>query len=630
MRPLHHQPRLLLVGEGNFSFSASLCEMRGCETHIVATCYESEDTVSRQALAKSNVQYLKDRGAEILFCVDCTKLKEHFLPDDWDFDCIYFNFPHCGRKAGVKKNRELLAKFFCSCAEVLAEKGEVHVALCRGQGGTPADQPVREWHNSWQVAAMAAEAGFILSDVHPFNIGDARGYKCTGYRSQDKSFHVEGALNHVFTQSVPFPYSKSVICQTELEGKLVYFLVPEIFLDKINRGFLDVNSEHPVRTINEKLIDELGKSFPVQKVNYSLSLVFQDRHNSPSPLDPFWVVPAANSNPDPKSVVNKSARDTEAFAFPSGFPGCDGSDEEDNVISWERNWVFGQYYLRPSLLVSLHRMAQNTELPLGTFLVLSGLAFPKCKLSAYALPVFHETVFIHVVNKGSEDTCTQLLAENLTSALSTLLQPSGFRFQDSTAEKSETQLNTFVTPEPQLLKTKYFITVTPDASDPDPKELCVGTVSTALWQPTNINREIVCASLNLDLLAMHSCGIFDWRMLWTSDERFLNQFAAGRLGPFKSFSLYPPTYVHDISFWVPEPERFNEAQLHTIARCVSCESVVSVQLLDSFQHPGTAQTSLCYRVTYQSCDKALSRQQVAAMQEKLRKEIQRCLHVTLR
>lgn len=72
---------------------------------------------------------------------------------------------------------------FCSsCGAVLAEKGEVHVALCRGQGGTPADQPVREWHNSWQVVAMAAEAGFILSQVHAFRAEDALGYTCTGYR----------------------------------------------------------------------------------------------------------------------------------------------------------------------------------------------------------------------------------------------------------------------------------------------------------------------------------------------------------------------------------------------------------------------------------------------------------------
>lgn len=65
---------------------------------------------------------------------------------------------------------------------MLAEDGEVHVSLCNGQGGTPVDHPKREWHNSWQVAAMAAEAQLILTDVHPFESEKYQSYKCTGYR----------------------------------------------------------------------------------------------------------------------------------------------------------------------------------------------------------------------------------------------------------------------------------------------------------------------------------------------------------------------------------------------------------------------------------------------------------------
>ncbi|XP_052641769.1 uncharacterized protein LOC128141200 [Harpia harpyja] len=48
--------------------------------------------------------------------------------------------------------------------------------------------------------------------------------------------------------------------------------------------------------------------------------------------------------------------------------------------------------------------------------------------------------------------------------------------------------------------------------------------------------------------------------------------------------------------------------------------VVSIQLIDSFQQSETGRKSLCHRLTFQSCDKALSRQEVAGMQLLFRKE----------
>nr|KAF6437898.1 hypothetical protein HJG59_008631 [Molossus molossus] len=174
-------------------------------------------------------------STKIRFGVDCTQLADAFELHEREFDRICFNFPHCGRKAGVARNRDLLAKFFQSCADVLAEEGEVHVALCRGQGGTPADNPTREWHNSWQVVAMAALGGFILSDVHPFSYEAVPGYKCTGYRSQDKSFHIEGALNHIFTRSLPFEGSQPRIFKIKLDDRWFSFPEPEALVGKLNR-----------------------------------------------------------------------------------------------------------------------------------------------------------------------------------------------------------------------------------------------------------------------------------------------------------------------------------------------------------------------------------------------------------
>ncbi|XP_026513688.1 ferredoxin-fold anticodon-binding domain-containing protein 1 isoform X1 [Terrapene carolina triunguis] len=627
MRPTR---RLLLVGEGNFSFSVSLCNASDRETRITATCYESEERVSRQALAKTNIQHLRGKGVEVCFCVDCTKLKDYFLPAKRNFDCIYFNFPHCGRKAGVTKNRELLTKFFCSCTDVLAEKGEVHVALCKGQGGTPADQPMREWHNSWQVVAMAAGAGFILSDVHPFNLEDVHGYKCTGYRSQDKSFSVEGALNHIFTRGLPFPHPRPVMCQTELEGKRVSFQVPEIFVDKINRGFLDTNSDHPVRTINEKLIAQLSQTFLLQRVDGSLSLLHHGHLSTVSQSNAFSIIPNTEQNPSSEPVGKGTAR---GVLFP-GLHFCRDIDQDDRMKAQEGDQLSEHYHLRSSLLVYVQDVIPRLSFLPGTLHVLSGPVFRKSLISPHTLPVFHETLFVCAVDKGTEGSCIQMLMDNIKNTISSLL-PSLLCFTlNSTVEEaksSETiELNDSVMPDLQLDKTQYFICVKTETSDSKANGSCVGAISAAPCGPINSELGIVFASVNLDLLTMQICGISDWRMLWTSDERFLNQFIGGELGPFKSFSLHPPSYVHDVSFWVSEWEQFDEVAFHTIARCMSQETVVSIQLLDSFQHPQTGQTSLCYRLTFQSCDKALTHQQVAEMQMQFRKEIQQCLHITLR
>uniref|UniRef100_A0A8B9QY50 phenylalanine--tRNA ligase n=1 Tax=Anas platyrhynchos TaxID=8839 RepID=A0A8B9QY50_ANAPL len=618
------QRRVLLLGEGNFSFAASLSGDAG--TSIVATCYESEEEVSARGRAAENIQRLRERGAEVMFSVDCTRLKDYFFPAKREFDCIYFNFPHCGRKAGVVKNRELLSHFFHSCAEVLTEEGEIHVALCNGQGGTPADQPRREWHNSWQIVAVAAGAGFILSNVQPFKAETIHGYKCTGYRSQDKSFCIEGALNHIFTRSMPLAYFKPMTCEIELESRRISFQVPQVLVDKINRGFLEVNSNHPVQTVKEKLTAVLSQAFPLQSIDYCLSLLFQGHLNGVCHSNIFWIVLSPEETPSTEEMASGRAN-AILFSHVDFY-----RDTDDNVQ--EGCQIAKQYYLRPSLLPHAQAVIKSAAFVPGTLYVFSGQVFRKCLISPYSMPVFHEMVFVCAVNRGTENSCIEMLVDKIKNSIHSLHQTvSGFpltiSLQKATCSET-TELNDFAAFESQLSKVQYFLCMEVDTLDSSEKCSCVGVIRTAPYELASSDFVIVSASLNLDLIAMLLCGIQDWRMLWTSDTRFLRQFPRGELRLFKSFSLYPPSYVHDVSFWVPDGEQFDEAAFHTIVRQVSGEMVASIQLIDSFHQSETGRKSLCYRVAFQSCDKALSRREAVAMQLLCREELKQRLCVALR
>ncbi|XP_012865124.1 PREDICTED: ferredoxin-fold anticodon-binding domain-containing protein 1 [Dipodomys ordii] len=620
--------RLLLVGEGNFSFAAALSETLDPNSRLIATCLQQPVDFAHDPGTRKNLLRLRERGTEVRFGVDCTQLANAFEPQDRDFDRIYFNFPHCGRKAGVAKNRHLLAKFFQSCADVLAEEGEVHVALCKGQGGTPADKPQREWHNSWQVVAMAALGGLVLSDVHPFSCETVPGYKCTGYRSQDKSFHVEGALNHIFTRSLPFEVSQSRIFRFKLGDQWFSFLEPEALAGKLNRNFLEASSCHPTRTINEKIIAELGTAFSVKRLKCSFPLLPQsDTSVLPSEIydlrSVFWIsLCEDNSNDDSLTGETVQAMEDLLVTFSElSFPRRPRGDGKEEA----HGGTYGQVKLclRSSLLVYAQAVIQAPDFLSGSLHILSGPVFRKCHILPFTMPAFHETLFILGFNKNLKDSCLSLLLDLLKSILDRLLT-------QTLLEGSKLSRSVEFVLQPNGKDCMIHVKSHNFGQDYD-KDLIIGSVT--IISAMSITHEedqcFVLVSINLDLLTMLVWGISDWRILWTFDNRFLKSFVPGKVEPFKSYSLYPPCYVHDISFWLNEEQGFDELEFHTVARAVSQDTIVSIQFLGRFQHPETEKVSLCYRLTYQACDKALTKQQVASMQFQLRKEIQQ-LHVTLR
>ena len=202
---------VLLVGEGNFSFSVALSQLN-LKINITATCYESNVS---QDIGKKNIEYLISNGVRVLFGVDATNLKRHPILNSELFDKIVFNFPHVGGKMRIERNRELLKNFFVSAAGSLRNNGRVLVNLCNGQGGTSFDSPPRRWDDSWKVTEMAAHGDFLLNAVEPFAWQSFRNYVVTGYRSLDKSFHSAGALTHTFVQAEA-PSPRNIALEDEI------------------------------------------------------------------------------------------------------------------------------------------------------------------------------------------------------------------------------------------------------------------------------------------------------------------------------------------------------------------------------------------------------------------------------
>ncbi|XP_035481442.2 ferredoxin-fold anticodon-binding domain-containing protein 1 [Scophthalmus maximus] len=627
---------MLLVGEGNFSFSASMSQISpDTESSITATCLQQQDEALRHEGAASNVQIIKDTGGTVLFGVDCTKLGECASLQGRVFDRVVFNFPHRGRKSGVKKNRELLKNFFLSCVQVLAEDGEVHVSLCNGQGGTPADQPRREWHNSWQVAAMAAEAHLILSDIHPFESEKYQSYKCTGYRSQDKGFHVAKALLHVFTRSPPYVSAQTLKVEEAVEGEKIQYNIPAELSDYIFRGFLCSGSVHPVRLAQDFLLKGLAEKWSVAMTTESIPFLIKAKRLQTCCRDIdsshcYWIHPLqkdldsdirtpADKEKDQLTLSDTQGRTDTPDTLVARVCACSLDEDAEGESS--------VYILRPSLLPQMEELltqkeklinnagsqreagwnsksveVNKEEEPCGirngvTSLLfgISGLVFRSVPVNIWALPVFHELLLRGVFPSDCEPI--KLLGQRLKK----LLAPHGVSLITA-------QGGLRLIAQPMGLVGRVFSS---KASD-------------------DISNVSITFSLNLDLLAVLLFSLPDWRLLWSHDPRLLKQFGP-RPSPgtsFHPFSLFPEHFSFDISFWTGPT--WEEKKFRAVVREASHGTVEQVKLVDTFSHPDLSQTSYCYRLIYHSHTHALSHTQALQFHKHLESLLSSRLQVTIR
>uniref|UniRef100_A0A3P9M030 Ferredoxin-fold anticodon binding domain containing 1 n=1 Tax=Oryzias latipes TaxID=8090 RepID=A0A3P9M030_ORYLA len=625
---MSHSRTVLLVGEGNFSFSASLCWMG----KVTATCPQRQEEVLLFEGAASNISSITDSGTyasgralhkrfpwptvasliplllpsfcgacssggSVLFEVDCTRLAECPALRGRLFDRVLFNFPHCGRKSGVKKNKELLRNFFLSSVQVLTKDGEVHVSLCNGQGGTPADEPRREWHNSWQVVAMAAEAGLILSAVYPFDSNSPQGYKCTGYRSQDKGFRVEKALLHVFTRSQEYASPVRVEVEESVEGEKIHYSAPAELSDFLFRKFLCLDSVHPVKLVQDFLLERLREKWPVSMTTESIPYFIPAKRLQASRCGVdisqcYWVLPKDFRFGDDVGSLHTL---THLWSVSSTKEDRAKSKRAENFwsASLDLEVDLDFYVLRPSLLPYAEELLvtkQNRKKDVG----------PQRKSEEAEE---RDGLEGNEFSEGLQDAPGTLYGpvKQLGHQLDSLLAP----FDVSITTEGEVL---HLTAQPMGILGKVFATHSADT------DKLIG----------------VNASLNLDLLALLLFSLPDWRLLWTHDQRFLKQFSSRPLPgtPCRPLSLFPEPIRFDISFWTGPT--WDEKRFHAAVREASLGSVEHVKLIDTFSHPDLSQTSYCYRLTYHSHTHALSHTQALHFHKQLQSLLSSRLNVTIR
>jgi len=101
--PFKPTNKILLVGEGNFSFARALINDPPEELaslppqNITATGYDTEeDCYVKHPASRLAVSFLRNCGVEIIFGVDATRLEKHASLKGKRWDRIVWNFPHAG------------------------------------------------------------------------------------------------------------------------------------------------------------------------------------------------------------------------------------------------------------------------------------------------------------------------------------------------------------------------------------------------------------------------------------------------------------------------------------------------------------------------------------------------------
>ncbi|CAG7902589.1 unnamed protein product [Brassica rapa] len=165
LKQYSNKQKILLVGEGDFSFSLSLGRAFGSASNITTSSLDSRVDVNRKyTYGKQNVEELERLGGTVIHGVNV-----HSMSSDnrlARYNRIVFNFPHSGLGFGsehesfyIMQHQALVRGFFESARKMLEdEDGEIHLTH-------KTTRPFSEW----EIETLAQEKGLRLIGLMVFD-----------------------------------------------------------------------------------------------------------------------------------------------------------------------------------------------------------------------------------------------------------------------------------------------------------------------------------------------------------------------------------------------------------------------------------------------------------------------------
>ncbi|KAF6153856.1 hypothetical protein GIB67_001089 [Kingdonia uniflora] len=186
--------RILLVGEGDFSFSASLAMAFGSATNMVATSLDPLGFLKENYMkAISNIGELKSRGCIVLHRIDATKMADNSLKG-MIFDRIVYNFPHAGftnrdkpREDQIREHQTLISLFMKNAKKMIKKDGEIHISH-KSYG----------FFLEWKIESLGSQNGLRVIEKSQFDLSDYPGYNTKFGYGGDKNFECHPSKTYKF------------------------------------------------------------------------------------------------------------------------------------------------------------------------------------------------------------------------------------------------------------------------------------------------------------------------------------------------------------------------------------------------------------------------------------------------